>query len=205
MFLLETAAALLTVLAFRAVLLAAPAAAELLCEQALIVRELTFVLRLQQLVRPGINLRQKVALVDKLPLGEADLHQLTVDLCLHGDSRNRRDGAESIYDDANVALSDGCGTDRLSAGKLTARPARRLAGINPSQQAVCPRNEGDQDEETDNDANRPAAPAFNIRRGAAGSTIGVGTAGRKPGFASSSVLRVRSSIFASKRPDIRSL
>ena len=134
-------------------------------EQALVMRKLTLELGLLQLVGPGVDLRQEVALIDKLAFGEADFHQLAVDLCLHGNGRDRRDGAERIYDDANVALSDGRGTDRLSCGKLTARRGRRLARINPSQQPVGANNERDQNDETDDNTNWSAARTFNDRRG----------------------------------------
>ena len=83
-------------------------------EQALIVGELAFELRLQELVGARIDLRQEIALLDQLAFGEPDLEQLAVDLGLHGDGGDRRDGAERVDDDAMspcpiVAAPTDCG------------------------------------------------------------------------------------------------
>ena len=95
-------------------------------EHALIARQLALVLGLQKLVGPRIDLRQKVAFLDHLPFGEGDLRELTVDLRLHGDGRDRRDGAERVDDDADIAGADGGRADRLRracAGCARRRPA----------------------------------------------------------------------------------
>ena len=81
------------------------------------MRQLTFVLGLQELVGPRIDLRQKVALLDHLAFGEPDFRELTVDLRLHGDGGDRRDGAERVDDDADIAL----------CRRLRRRPTARAA------------------------------------------------------------------------------
>ncbi len=60
-----------------------------LAEQALIVRELAFVLGFQNHVGPVIDLRQKIALLHHLAFFECDLGQITADLRLHGDRGDR--------------------------------------------------------------------------------------------------------------------
>ena len=73
----------------------------------MIVRELAFELGLQDLVGPWIDLREKVAFLDQLSFGESDFGQLAIDLGLHGDGCQRRDSAECIDDDTNIAQHDG--------------------------------------------------------------------------------------------------
>ena len=119
-------------------------------EQALIVRKLAFELRFQNLIGPRIDLRQEVALFDHLPFGESDIGELTVDLGLHRDGRERRDGAERIDDDADIAGRDGCGADGLrGAGRKSA--AGRGRRLHPAHDL-----EGGQDE---NDRDQPEANA----------------------------------------------
>ncbi len=103
-------------------------------KQPLIVRQLAFVLLFQDLVGPLIDLRQKIALLDHLPFGECDLRQITVDLRLHGDGRERRDGTERVDDDANITERDGRGADGLQSrlAEIVRRPSRELAPSAPS-------------------------------------------------------------------------
>ena len=61
-----------------------------LIEQALIARKLTLELRLQQLRRARIDLCEEIALLDQLAFGEGHLLQLTVDLGLYRNGRDRR-------------------------------------------------------------------------------------------------------------------
>ena len=82
-------------------------------KQTFVVRELAFVLLLQDLVRPRIDLRQEVALLDQLTFGEAHIGELAVDLGLHGHRRDRRHGAERVDDFADIAGCDSRGADRL--------------------------------------------------------------------------------------------
>src|SRR5262249_7195267 len=65
-------------------------------EQPLIARQLAFVLLLQIYVWPGIDLREKITLLDQLAFGESNFGQLAVDLGLHGHSGERRHRAELI-------------------------------------------------------------------------------------------------------------
>ena len=82
-------------------------------QQTFVVRELAFVLLLQDLIGPRIDLRQEVALLDQLTFGESDVGELAVDLGLHGHRRERRHGAERVDDFADIAGCDGRGADRL--------------------------------------------------------------------------------------------
>ncbi len=84
-----------------------------LIEKALIVDELPLVLREQDLVRTGIDLRQKVALLDDLALLERDLRELSADLGddVHGCEGRHR--AEAYDEDPYVALADGGDAHRL--------------------------------------------------------------------------------------------
>ena len=94
-------------------------------QHALVARQLALVLGLQKLVGPRVDLRQEVALLDRLSFGEGDFRELTVDLGLHGDRRDRRDGAERVDDDADIAGADRGRADRLRRPALRGAPARR--------------------------------------------------------------------------------
>ena len=133
-------------------------------EHALIARELALVLGLQKLVGPGVDLRQKIALLDHLSFGEPNLLELTVDLGLHGDGGDRRDGAERVDRDANIALSDGCSADRLRRGLLNAPAARRLRRMYRAEYQIGATNNGDQNDQA-NDNARSSTPAFDDWRG----------------------------------------
>ena len=104
------------------------------------MRELAFVLLLQDLVGPRIDLRQEVALLDQLAFGEADFGELAVDLGLHGHGRERRDGAERIDDDADIAERDGRGADRLQ--RRLAGSVRRAAATSASARSHRRRKRG---------------------------------------------------------------
>ena len=93
-------------------------------KQALIAGQLAFELGLLKLVGPRVDLREEIAFLDHLPFGESHFGELAVDLGLHGDGRDRRHGAERVDDDANIALADGGGADRLRR----VLDARRMAG-----------------------------------------------------------------------------
>ncbi len=93
-------------------------------QQPFVVGKLTLILCFQNLIRALIDLREKVALVDQLAFGEADGGELTVDLRLHGHRRQRRDGAERVDDDTDIAERDGAGADRLRRGLQVPAAAR---------------------------------------------------------------------------------
>ena len=80
-------------------------------EIALRVRELRRVLRLGRnrllergLVRPRIDLRQQVALVHRLALGESDLLQLAVHARRHGNGIERLDRPQALQVDRHIGL-----------------------------------------------------------------------------------------------------
>jgi len=122
-------------------------------EQALIVGELALVLGLQELVGARIDLCQEVALLDQLAFGESDLEQLAVDLGLHGDGGDRRDRAERVDDDANIALADRGGAHRLRRGLRhgSLGGAGRLGGILRAVGPVTAGREPDQDDQPDDE------------------------------------------------------
>ncbi len=64
-------------------------------EQSLVAGKLPIGLIQSRLIRPRINLDQRVILVDHLAFFEVNLHQLTVDAALHGYRVDRRYGAQS--------------------------------------------------------------------------------------------------------------
>ena len=130
-------------------------------QQALIVGELAFELRLQKLVGPRIDLRQEIALLDQLPFGEPDLQELAVDLRLHGNGGDRGDGAQRVDDDPDVALSDCCGTHRLGR---QLPPGGLTAGARPRDDLVGGDGETDEDDQPDADANSGAAAPVDARR-----------------------------------------
>ena len=117
-----------------------------LAEQALIVRQLAFVLGFQDLIGAWIDLRQKIAFLHHLPFLEGDLGQLTVDLGLHGDGGERRDGAERIDQDADIVQRDGCGADRLKPGLLEASGGR-LRRQHPARDLVGAKSEPDRNDQ----------------------------------------------------------
>src|SRR5208282_2358776 len=134
-------------------------------EQALIARQLALVLGLQKLVGSRVDLRQKVVLLDHLPFGEADLHELTVDLRLHGDGRDRRHGSEGIHYDADIALADRCSADRLRHLLLIARAGGRLPGMDRTEDQIGANNDPNQDDQPNDNATSAADPALDDRRG----------------------------------------
>ena len=154
-----------------AVVLARAALDLRLREQALIARKLALVLRLQKLVGPRIDLRERIALLDRLPFSERHFHELAVDLRLHGDGRNRRDGAERVDDDADVARSDGGGADRLSRGLRITR-AGRLTRENRSENQIAAEEDGDENDQSDDNASFSTGPADDGRRGHGSANIG---------------------------------
>ena len=82
-----------------------------LIQHALIMRQLAFILGLQRLIGPRVDLRQEIALLDDLTFLEADRQQLSGDLRLHGDRRQRRHRAEAREDLLDVALGRFCRAD----------------------------------------------------------------------------------------------
>jgi hypothetical protein len=82
-------------------------------------------------VRPGIDHRQQVALLDDLTLGELDLHELAEDLRLDRDGRERRHRAERTQHDGDVALADSgeADGDRLARAHARCRAWRRRAAV----------------------------------------------------------------------------
>ena len=91
----------------------------------MIARQLALELGLLKLVRPRIDLRQKVALLDHSSFGEPDLGELTVNLGLHRNRCDRCDSAKRVDDDTDIARADGRGTNRLRRPALRGAPARR--------------------------------------------------------------------------------
>ena len=101
-------------------------------QQALIVGQRALRLLQRRTVRPRVDLRQEVALLDHLAFLEADLLELAVDLRLHRHRVERCHGAQLVQDDADVALVDGGEADRLRGALCAAsrRGAfRRLWGL----------------------------------------------------------------------------
>ena len=100
-------------------------------QQALIAGQLAFELGLLELVGPRVDLRQEIAFLDDLPFGESHVDELAVDLGLHGDGCDRCHGAERVDDDADIALADGGGADRLRrALRIALRRCRPAASRN---------------------------------------------------------------------------
>ena len=139
-------------------------------------------------IGPRVDLREEIALLDHLAFGEGDLQQLTVDLGLHRDGGDRRHGAERVDDDADIALADGGGADRLRRALQVAWRAagwlRRVIGaVNPDSRRPTTRDQNDQ---ADDQPGRAAALRLNNRTRA---PCGEGPAPfRRP------MLRVRSSM-----------
>ena len=94
-------------------------------QQALVVRELAFILLFQDLIGPRIDLRQKIALLHHLAFGEGDVGEIAVDLRLHCDGRKRRHRAERIDDDADIAGGNRRCADRLQRARGIASAAWR--------------------------------------------------------------------------------
>ena len=86
------------------------------------MQQLTLVLLLQELIGPGIDLREEIALFDQLAFLEADVRQLAGDLGLYRHVGEGCHGAECVQYDLDVAASDGCYAHRLWAHR------RRLCG-----------------------------------------------------------------------------
>ncbi len=70
----------------------------------LIASELTLRLYQRGLIRTRVNDGEQVAFVDDLPFAVVDRHQLPGHAAGNGDRVNRRDGAERVDVDADVAL-----------------------------------------------------------------------------------------------------
>ena len=62
--------------------------------------------------RVGVNLRQQVALMHVLPLGESNLINLPVHPGAHGDGVERLHVADAGQIDRHILLGDGAGDDR---------------------------------------------------------------------------------------------
>ena len=84
-----------------------------LLQQTLIVRQLAFVLRLEQFVRTVVDLREQVALLDVLALFEGHLHQYAVDLRAHGDGGEWGNCTEAAINDLDVSGADSRDADGL--------------------------------------------------------------------------------------------
>ena len=153
------------------------------------MRELAFVLGFQDLIGPLIDLREEVALLDHLPFGESDLGQLAVDLGLHGDGRERGDGAERVDDDADIAQRDGRGADRLQP--------RLAENVRPAGGADLPSARSGRRQARA--GRRSAQRQSGISNAIAVLTSGSGAGRRRFGAKSSSVLRVRSSMLGVHR------
>ena len=78
------------------------------------------------LIRPGINFRQRIAFVNKLAFLVEDLHQVTGNLAFYRYSINRRDSAQPGKIDADVAFGGLDGNHR-NAPKF--RPDGPPAGL----------------------------------------------------------------------------
>ena len=95
-------------------------------EHRLILGELSFRLSQRNLIRPRVDLREEIALVDHLAFLEGALDQLAVDLRLDRDHGQRRHRTEPAQHDRHVALLDRGSTDRHRAAGLEPPGLRRL-------------------------------------------------------------------------------
>src|SRR4029077_2641223 len=71
-------------------------------EQRLVARQRSLRLLERHLVRARIDLDQRGARLDRLPLLEGDVHDLPADLALHGDRGERCNGAKPYVRSGNV-------------------------------------------------------------------------------------------------------
>src|SRR4029077_7121438 len=130
-------------------------------QHALVRGELAFELRLLKLVGSRVDLRQEIALLDQLPFGEPHLQELAVDLRLHGDGRDRGDGAQRVDDDPDVALSDCCSANRL---RRYWSPTGLAARARPGDELVGRDDEPDENDQPDGNANAGARALRDARR-----------------------------------------
>ena len=101
------------------------------------VGQLRFVLALLRLilldlgaVGVRINLRNRVALMNILPLGKAQFLQLTIHPHVHGHSIERLNGAEAVEIDGNIALNHLAGHDRHGKRPRAAGGGQQFPGGN---------------------------------------------------------------------------
>src|SRR5262249_50800176 len=121
-------------------------------KQSLIARQLAFVLLLQIFVWPGIDLREKITLLDQLAFGESNFGQLAVDLGLHGHSSERRHRAELIEDDAHIAERRRRGADRLQCALRETASRRGGGGAHPARCLVDRKSKKEQDNDAGSDS-----------------------------------------------------
>ena len=96
-----------------------------LFERRFVAGELRPVLFQGHFVRPRIDQRQQLSLLDQLPLLEPDAHQITVDLGGDGNGRERRYRAERAQRQADIAPLDDGDPHRLIAAVLKSTATRR--------------------------------------------------------------------------------
>ena len=97
-----------------------------LVEQALVMRELALVLRLERLIGAGVDLGEDIAFLDVLALGKGDALQIAGNLAHHRHGRDRRHRAQRVDDHVDVAGRDGGDADRRLARIVAALAAGRL-------------------------------------------------------------------------------
>ena len=107
----------------------------------------------RRLEGPGIDLHEKVALVDELAFLEADLHQLAIDLRLNRNGGERRHSSEAGYRLIDLVHCDLRGADRLDI----LRRALLRGGVRPKKPpGANPEDRGDKQE----DYRSKASPAL---------------------------------------------
>ncbi len=95
-------------------------------QQRLVTLQRALRLRQRQLIGPRIDLRQQIALVDVLALGEGDAHQLAADLRDDGHGGERRHGAQRVQRDVDIAPGQGRDRNRDGGRGLAGRPRGSL-------------------------------------------------------------------------------
>ena len=70
----------------------------------LILGELPLRLIELRLVWPRVNFKERIALVDLLPFGVVDLHDLTIDARMHGIGGQRGDGSQAVEENIDITL-----------------------------------------------------------------------------------------------------
>ncbi|OIQ74046.1 hypothetical protein GALL_443110 [mine drainage metagenome] len=117
-----------------------------------VARELPLGLRQGGFIRPRIDLREQIALLDLVAFLEVDLHQIAADLGSDGHGRQRSHRAEGVEVDPDIALADNLRNNGHRRGiPATSALLRR----NPL--SAPPDDAGDNQQGQDGCQNKPSA------------------------------------------------
>ena len=133
-----------------------------MCEEIGVALERALRLKKRGLVGTGVNVNQRIALADKLPLFVMDGGDDAIHLAGDRGGVNGRDGADGIEVDADVALLRGCGyeTDRATATSRGFRGCRTCVALAQDEIKSARKNE-----EHNNPHEGPDAPVAGRRNG----------------------------------------